>query len=74
MQTTWYVLEDGAVVDPAEVITEPNGRLRHKSGVMVAERAPGVPHSRGVDAAAMARDMKAEAPKRGYVTRESKAR
>lgn len=75
MQDVWYVLEDGAVADPAEVMTQDDGRLRHKSGVMVAERAPGVPRTRGVDAStAIARDMKPAEPARGYKTRESKAR
>jgi hypothetical protein len=48
MRETWYVLEDGAVVDPADVAPDQTGRLIHKSGVAVAMRGP-VPHSRSVD-------------------------
>jgi hypothetical protein len=45
---TWYVLEDGSVVSPAEVSTNDKGALVHKSGVAVAMR--GDAHSsRGVD-------------------------
>jgi len=51
MQETWYVLEDGRAADPSEVAPDEAGALRHVSGVAVAMRAPGVPRSRGVDAA-----------------------
>lgn len=46
MRETWYVLEDGSVVNPSEV-TNDNGILSHKSG-KVAMRSPGVPMSRSV--------------------------
>ncbi len=48
MRATWYVLEDGAVVDPNDVGPDTDGVLRHKSGVAVAMRGE-VPVSRGVD-------------------------
>jgi hypothetical protein len=48
---TWYVLEDGGVVHPSEVTPGNDGRLRHKSGAMVAMRGD-VPSSRSVDAEA----------------------
>lgn len=76
MRETWYVLEDGSFADPREVTTDESGKLVHKSGVAVAMRSPGVPSSRGVDPEeerAKAKDMKPEAPKRNYKTRESKA-
>ncbi len=75
MQETWYVLENGAVADPNDVVPTDGGRLMHKSGALVAMRGQ-VPSSRGVDAdaeRAKARDMKAEEPRRGYKTRETKA-
>ncbi|MEY9466297.1 hypothetical protein ABH973_006710 [Bradyrhizobium ottawaense] len=51
MQDVWYVLEDGRTVDPNECSTDEGGVLRHESGVAVKMRSPGVPLSRGVDAA-----------------------
>lgn len=48
MYSTWYVLEDGKIVDPAEVAPDKSGALAHKSGVRVALRN-GVPHSSGVE-------------------------
>jgi hypothetical protein len=75
---TWYVLEDGASADPADVATDKNGVLRHKDGRAVATRGNAY-SSRGVDTdaerakASKARDVKPEEPKRGYKTRESKA-
>lgn len=49
MRETWYVLEDGSVADPRDVVPDEAGVLRHsKSGVAVAMR--GDAHSsRGVD-------------------------
>lgn len=79
---TWYVLEDGACVDPSEVGTGDDGVLRHSSGAAVAMRGD-VPSSRGVDpdeerakakpAKAPAKEIKPEESKRGYKTREAKA-
>lgn len=85
---TWYVLEDGAVVDPSEVAPDTSGKLVHKGGVAVAMRGQ-VPHTRGVypdqerakagdpsrqgRAGAKPKDMKPAEQKAGYVTRESKA-
>lgn len=80
MRETWYMLEDGRVVDPSEVTTREDGRLAHASGALVAMKGD-VPRSRNVDpdeerakAPPAPRDMSADEPKRGYKTRESKAR
>lgn len=51
MPETWYVLEDGSVVDPAEVSRGKGGRLHHKSGAAVAMRGD-VARTRSVDAEA----------------------
>jgi hypothetical protein len=48
MRETWYVLEDGNVVDPADVAPDGAGVLRNQDGVAVAMRGQ-VPWSRGVD-------------------------
>lgn len=48
MRETWYVLEDGDVVDPNDVAPNEAGRLVHVSGRMVAMRGS-VPSSCGVD-------------------------
>lgn len=87
MRETWYVLETGAVADPADVAPDEKGALRHKSGVAVAMRNQ-TPVSRGVDdpkaerakaavkapaQAFPAKDIKPAEPKSGYVTRETKA-
>ena len=71
---TWYVLEDGEAVDPNECAPDDKGVLRHKGGKAVAMR--GDAHSsRGVDPAAMKKpkDVKPEASRAGYKTRETKA-
>lgn len=79
MRATWYVLENGSVVDPSECSADEKGlNLTHKSGVKVAMKGE-VPHSRGVDivpdgAGHEAKDLKpAKPPKGGYKTRDSKA-
>ena len=83
MRETWYVLEDGSVVDPNEVAPDDKGVLRHSNGGAVAMRGQ-TPSSRGVDAAverakanpkskSKARDMKPEESVSGYTTREAKA-
>lgn len=87
MTETWYVLVDGAVADPAEVVHEDDGRLVHKSGVAVAMLGD-VPSSRGVDADEERAKQKKPTPaakvetndtkpeggsKASYTTRESKA-
>lgn len=68
MHETWFVLEDGGVVDPSEVSPGKDGRLRHKSGALVAMRGD-VPSSRSVDPEAeRAKAKKAgakESPPRG---------
>jgi chromatin remodeling complex protein RSC6 len=46
---TWFVLEDGNVVDPAEC-SDVEGALTHESGVKVAMRMHDCPMSRGIDA------------------------
>lgn len=53
MYATWYVLEDGAVADPAEVAPDHAGVLRHTSGIAVAV-GPYGPRSRGVNLAEVA--------------------
>jgi len=45
---TWYVMEDGSVADPREVVNDSTGVLRHKDGRAVAY-APHGPRTRGVD-------------------------
>jgi hypothetical protein len=45
---TWYVLEDGSFADSRDVAIGTDGVLRHKDGVAVAMRSPGVPRSRGM--------------------------
>lgn len=85
MNATWYVTEDGSAADPAEVANV-GGRLRHRDGRAVAYTAHG-PRTRSVDVEAERakaskakvqpkkgddKDMKPEAPKGGYKTREAK--
>jgi len=80
MRETWYKLEDGRVVDPAEVAPDESGlRLFHKSGVAVAMRGD-VPHSVGVDPeqerakiVVPSRDVQPERTKRPYNRRDMKA-
>lgn len=48
MRATWYVLEDGNVVDPIDCVVDDKGVLRHKSGIAVAKRGDAY-SSRGVD-------------------------
>ncbi len=80
MHATWYLLEDGMPADPADVVTDDAGRLRHKSGAAIAY-GPHGPRSRGmsldeIEAArsaraappAMDREMKAQ-PRAKYKTR-----
>lgn len=82
---TWYVLDDGSVANPRDVMHDDKGKLRHKDGRAVAY-APHGPRSRSVDPAeeaakearaakpkAAAKEIKPEEPKAGYRTRESKA-
>lgn len=70
MWETWYVLENDEAADPRDVAPDEKGILRHKSGVAVAI-GPHGPRSRGVD---VRKAIEPEAPKRGYKTREAKAR
>lgn len=49
MRETWYVLEDGSIADPNDVLTDEKGKLAHRDGVAVAMRGD-IPHSRSVDA------------------------
>ena len=48
MRETWFVLEDGAAGNPAEIASDKDGVLRHKDGRAVA-MTPHGPRSRGVD-------------------------
>ena len=83
MRDTWYVLEDGRTVCPSEVSLVEGGRLKHKSGSLVAMKGD-VPHSRGVDLEEerakakpeplKAKEVKPEQSAAGYKTRETKAR
>lgn len=86
MRETWYVLEDGSVADPADVVPTDGNRLMHKSGTLVAMRGD-VPSTRGVDAdeerakvkpapepdeGRTTREALPDQPKRGYKTRSAK--
>lgn len=82
MRDTWYKLENGEVVSPADVAPDKSGALVHKSGVAVAMNGS-VPHSFGVelddkgkriDAADDAKELEPEPKKSGYKTRETKAK
>jgi hypothetical protein len=73
MQDVWFVLEDGRTVDPCEVAPDEAGVLRHASGVAVAMRSPGVPRSRGVDAAAERAKAEANADPDGKAKGKGKA-
>lgn len=66
---TWYVLENGAVADPAEVMAGEDGVLRHRDGVAVAMRGD-VPRSRSIDVKAQ-REMRPAPGGSGYVTRDT---
>jgi hypothetical protein len=78
MRETWYVLEDGSVVDPNECAPDEAGRLVHKSSAAVAMRGH-VPSTRGVDpeeerAKAATTDAdKAAAKKSAHATAKQKA-
>jgi hypothetical protein len=76
MRDTWYVLEDGRVADPADVVADESGKLFGADGVAVAMRGDTY-SSRSVEVdevqsrvAKKSREMKPEAPKRTYKTRE----
>jgi hypothetical protein len=57
---TWYVLDDGSVGDPHQIVRDAFGVLRHRDGRVVAY-GPHGPRSRGhVDAAAERIKVKAE--------------
>jgi hypothetical protein len=71
MRATWYVLEDGNVVDPNECAPDEAGNLRHKDGVAVARRGD-VYSSRSVELPAD-REMKPAASSRRYRTRGGQA-
>lgn len=76
MHDTWYILENGNPANPDECAPDDDGVLRHKSGAAVATRG-GAYASRGMspeEIAALGKDVKPEAPKRGYKTREIKGR
>lgn len=104
MRATWYILEDGSTVDPADCGPDDTGALAHKSGVKVQMRSHDCPMSTGVDVedsgkpsfagkgdhdgngsdggaktpvaapAAKPKDMRAQQPKQGYKTRQTKTR
>jgi hypothetical protein len=71
MRATWYVLEDGSAVDPNECAPDEKGVLRHSSGAAIAMRGDAY-SSRQVDFEE--RQAEAEPVKRGYKTREAKAK
>lgn len=72
---TRYILEDGSLVDPADVSTRDDGRLVHSSGALVALRRPDCPMTRRVDPEEYkTREFVADRPKRSYKTRQTKAR
>lgn len=80
MQETWYVLEDGTAVHPAEVRMNDAGRLEHDRG-LVAMRGPDVAATRGVDpdeqrSAPVARvsDERADPPEQARRARPYKTR
>jgi hypothetical protein len=82
---TWYVMEDGSCGDPRDISPNKDGKLVHKDGRAVAYKPHGPRTRSGVDPeaerakarapkpASESRDLKAEKPKGGYATRESKA-
>lgn len=76
MRETWYKLEDGRIVNPAEVSTREDGRLVHASGVPVAMRGD-VPFTWNLDPAEQAPasdgSLMPDKPKRGYNRRDVKA-
>ena len=49
MRATWYILEDGSTVDPADCSPDDAGSLTHNSGVKVQMRSHDCPMSTGVD-------------------------
>lgn len=74
MRETWYVMEDGSLSDPADVVTREDGRLMRGDGALVAMRGD-VPSSRSVDpelerAAYSTRDMQPGRRRDGYRTRK----
>lgn len=72
---TRYVLEDGSLVDPAEVTTREDGRLVHSSGALVAMSRPDCPKSRRVEPGQYkTREVEADRPTRTYKTRQSRSR
>lgn len=78
MRETWYLLENGAVANPNDVVSDEKGNL-YCNGVAVKMKGD-VPHTTGVDVDAIAkeapamvdRELTADKPKRGYKTREGK--
>jgi hypothetical protein len=77
MRETWYVLEDGELADPRDVVTGDRDLLYHKDGRPVAYREHG-PRSRGVDpeeerAKAVEKRKAAKAARREAEEREAEA-
>ncbi len=71
---TWYILEDGTAAHPKDVVADDKGALRTKDGRAVAMRDTGIPRTTGNPARYnAAKELKADKPKVGYKTRESKA-
>jgi hypothetical protein len=58
---TWYVLADGGLADPRDVVRDADGALRHRDGRPVA-LAPHGPRTRSVDPAAERAPSPAPAP------------
>lgn len=74
MRDTWYVLEDGTRVSPADVSTDETGKLVHKDGMAVAMGSHGNPRTAGVDLdetgnLIQPREMRPEPRSRNYKTR-----
>lgn len=81
MRATWYVLEDGTAVDPADCTHDEKGHgFTHKSGARVAMSSHNAPKSRGVEidetaASGKGKEMETEPNKKpGYKNRETKTR
>jgi hypothetical protein len=75
MRATWYLLEDGTPVDPNDCAFDDAGMLRHVTGIAVAKRGNAYSsRSMSAEEIATAREIKPEEPKRGYKTREAKAK
>jgi hypothetical protein len=78
MRETWYVLVDGNVVCPSEVLIDADGfRLIHESGVLVDMKGD-VPRTKNIDPveerAKQELEKQDDDKKEGYRTRQLKAK